>query len=48
MCDVQVIRNEAFEPGLPLVDGGGVFCAAEGNVCAAAFAISTVLLRGNR
>jgi hypothetical protein len=48
MCDVQVIRNEALEPGLPLVNGGGVFCAAKGNVCAAAFAVSTVLLRGNR
>jgi hypothetical protein len=33
--DVQVVRDEGFQPGLPLVNGGGVFCAAKGNVCAA-------------
>jgi hypothetical protein len=35
--DVQVIGDEGFEPGLALVDGGGVFCAAKGDVCAAVF-----------
>jgi hypothetical protein len=33
--DVQVVGDEGAEPGLALVDGGGVGGAAEGYVCAA-------------
>jgi hypothetical protein len=33
--DVQVVGDEAAEPLLALVDGRGVGCAAEGDVCAA-------------
>jgi hypothetical protein len=35
MGDMQVIRDEGAEPGLALVDGGGVGGSAEGYVCAA-------------
>lgn len=37
MRDVQVISDEAAEPLLAGVDGGGVSLAAEGDVCAAVY-----------
>jgi hypothetical protein len=40
MCDVEVVCDEALQPGLALVDGCRVFCAAEGNVGAAGYVVS--------
>jgi hypothetical protein len=38
--DVEVVCDEGFEPGLALVDGAGVFGAAEGDICAAGVRVS--------
>lgn len=35
VCDVEIVGDEVSEPGLALVEGGGVGGAAEGDVCAA-------------
>jgi hypothetical protein len=32
VCDVQVIRDKGFQPGLSVVDGGGIAGGAEGYV----------------
>jgi hypothetical protein len=37
MCDVEVVCDERFEPGLVGVDGGGVGLGAEGDVGASTF-----------